>query len=226
MPAPNDKSRRRQRALVVFKSESKSKKIFAALQPMPNLDRKGISDFDQIAHEDFYETDILIIEHEFLYELRGAEAAAFKRLSRRASIIIALSSHQLFDASDVLHLGDAWLFTDYSLDLLPQAIVLSQSGYTILPTRLGITCNLKKIRHTIFDSLSPIEHRVLTVLGSGLTNVDIATRLDMNEARVKVIVRTIMQKMHFKNRTEAAIFMTLRENYNHALNMNAALSPH
>ena len=210
-PAQHIDSRGRQRVIVMLKKNNDSDKVFEALKALENLDWKGVLNFDEITHEDFYKTDTLIVEHEFLHALRGTGAATFKKLSRHASVIIALSSLHLLEASDVLPLGDAWLFTDYAFDHLPEVITLSQAGYTVLPTHWGMTHNLGFIRNRIFDLLSSNERQVLAMLSGGLTNAKAATRLGISEAQVKVIVRAIMRKMHFRNRTEAAIFMALRE---------------
>ncbi|PRX98141.1 LuxR family two component transcriptional regulator [Allonocardiopsis opalescens] len=54
-------------------------------------------------------------------------------------------------------------------------------------------------------TLSPREREVLALLGSGLSNAEIAARLHIVEGTVKVFVSAILRRLEVKNRVQAAI---------------------
>jgi DNA-binding NarL/FixJ family response regulator len=55
-------------------------------------------------------------------------------------------------------------------------------------------------------ALSARERDVLALLAEGLRNREIAERLVISEATVKTHVRHVLEKLHFRNRAEAAAF--------------------
>jgi LuxR family transcriptional regulator, maltose regulon positive regulatory protein len=56
------------------------------------------------------------------------------------------------------------------------------------------------------ESLTKREREVLQLIAEGLTNIEIATRLFLTLATVKVHVRNILRKLGVRSRTEAAIY--------------------
>ncbi|MFK0247802.1 response regulator [Amycolatopsis azurea] len=55
------------------------------------------------------------------------------------------------------------------------------------------------------DTLTPREREVLTLLGAGLPNAEIARRLHVVEGTVKVFVTSILRRLEVANRVQAAI---------------------
>lgn len=158
--------------------------------------------------------DYAIVWYQALEKMRDSDATALVRLSRSAKVIVALTSDRMLDAAKVLHLADAWLFTDGFLDRLGLLVGLSDSGYTVVPASIGSDFGLDGLRGQLLETLQPSEHRVLNALGQGFTNRDIALELDMSEPQTKAVVRSILGKMRFRNRTEAAVFMARRRSGN------------
>lgn len=154
--------------------------------------------------------DYAIVWYQALEKLRDTDATALVRLSRHAKIIVALTSDCMLDAAKVLHLADAWLFTDGPLDRLGLLVGLSDSGYTVVPSSIGNDFGLDGLRGQLLDALQQPERLVLDALGRGFTNRDIAVELGMSEPQTKAVVRSILGKMRFRNRTEAAVFMARR----------------
>ncbi len=56
------------------------------------------------------------------------------------------------------------------------------------------------------DALTPREHDVLAAVAQGLSNKEIAASLGLSEYTVRNHLRNIMEKLHLRNRTEAATF--------------------
>jgi DNA-binding NarL/FixJ family response regulator len=62
-----------------------------------------------------------------------------------------------------------------------------------------------------YDLLSPQERRVLELIAAGLTNRQIAERLFLAEKTVKNYVSSLLHKLGFERRTEAAVYSAKRK---------------
>ncbi|GAA5164674.1 MULTISPECIES: response regulator [Amycolatopsis] len=61
-----------------------------------------------------------------------------------------------------------------------------------------------------YELLSPQERRVLELIAAGLTNRQIAERLFLAEKTVKNYVSSLLHKLGFERRTEAAVYLARR----------------
>ncbi|GAB3586991.1 response regulator transcription factor [Amycolatopsis endophytica] len=61
-----------------------------------------------------------------------------------------------------------------------------------------------------YEQLSPQERRVLDLIAGGLTNRQIAQHLHLAEKTVKNYVSSVLHKLGFERRTEAAVYATRR----------------
>ena len=74
-------------------------------------------------------------------------------------------------------------------------------------TPVSFAAQVKKICYTsVIDLLSDREKQILERVASGDSNKEIAYDLDISEKTVKHYMTNIMQKLHARNRVEAAIF--------------------
>ena len=66
-----------------------------------------------------------------------------------------------------------------------------------------------KAKHDEHD-LTPKEEEVLRFVSTGATNKEIASSLDISDNTVKYHLRNIMEKLHFKNRSQIAAYAAKR----------------
>lgn len=123
-----------------------------------------------------------------------------------AKAILLLRETEVMDALDYVDLCDGFLFIDRQPERLNEIIDLAAQGYCMVPAGLLSVLASGHLRMDILSSLSSSEAAVLSLLGQGLTNKTIAQHLRVPDSKVKNDVRSILRKMHFRNRTEAGIF--------------------
>lgn len=102
-----------------------------------------------------------------------------------------LKVNQLFDAIESVMRGEAPLSGAITAKILRE---LQRSASTH-PTP-----------QELIESLSEREIEILTLVGQGLSNKEIAERLFISESTVKNHLRTILDKLHLRNRIQAAIY--------------------
>jgi DNA-binding NarL/FixJ family response regulator len=79
-------------------------------------------------------------------------------------------------------------------------------GHCLVPSQFLSRLGIDEIRLTLIVELGTNEFETLRYLGQGLNNRTIGERLHLSEAVVKSIVRSVLSKLHFRNRTEAGVF--------------------
>lgn len=92
---------------------------------------------------------------------------------------------------------------------LVQAVRTVGSGGALLDRRVAAGL-LERLRHVAeptgpFADLTEMEHRVLDLIGEGLSNREIALRLFVAEKTVKNYVSRVLAKLDMTSRTQAAI---------------------
>jgi DNA-binding NarL/FixJ family response regulator len=150
--------------------------------------------------------DAILIGVQQFSALRENEPMTYLRLSRRSRIIVVLSSRELLDAAHILAFADAWVFQDINADRINELIDLGLEGHCLMPKQFLSRLGVDEIRLSLLPRLSDLEYETLRLLGQGLNNRTIADRLDLSEAVVKSMVRSVLSKLHFRNRTEAGVF--------------------
>ncbi|HYE49312.1 MAG TPA: LuxR C-terminal-related transcriptional regulator [Azospirillaceae bacterium] len=158
--------------------------------------------------------DVILIDVQQFAALRENEPMVYLRLSRRSRIIVILSSRELLDAAHILAFADAWVFEDINLNRVSELIELGLEGHCILPKQFLSRMGVDEIRLSLLPRLTDVEFRCLQLLGQGLNNRTIAERLNLSEAVIKSMVRSVLAKLHFRNRTEAGVFAARQQ---HAL---------
>lgn len=175
------------------------------------LERAGrhrISVFQDIAQlqQSSITPDVILIGVQHFAALRENEPMVYLRLSRRSRIIVVLSSRELLDAAHILAFADAWVFEDINAERINELIDLGLEGHCLMPKQFLSRLGVDEIRLSLLPRLSDMEFRTLQLLGEGLNNRTIAEQLGQSEAIIKSIVRSVLSKLHFRNRTEAGVF--------------------
>jgi len=131
----------------------------------------------------------------------GVEAIAVIRQHDPAARVIVLTT---FDDEEAIYRGlcagaKSYLLKDSTPDALIGCIRDVRAGRGALPPRIAgrLTDRLQS------ETLTPREREVLQLLGRGQSNKQVAARLGVAEATVKVHVTSILAKLGAASRTEA-----------------------
>jgi NarL family two-component system response regulator LiaR len=139
-------------------------------------------------------------------ELSGAEATRIIRRQWPQIQVIALTSFQRQElVQDALQAGAiGYLLKNVSGEDLAAAIRSAYAGRsTLAPEAVEVLIQMGKPEHRPGDDLTPRELEVLALLIEGLSNAEIAERLDVSRSTIKVHVSNILSKLHASNRGEA-----------------------
>lgn len=144
------------------------------------------------------------------------EARAFGELCGRfpASAVVAMADEMsLAQMKAAMRSGaQACLIRDITAEIFEHALLLVMSGQKVLPKKLLaglIDARAARVPASGPDGavdLSQQERNVLLALTSGMSNKEIASRLDVAEGTVKTHVKTVLKKLGAQNRTEAAVW--------------------
>ncbi|MDX3386679.1 response regulator transcription factor [Streptomyces niveiscabiei] len=150
---------------------------------MPRLD--GVSATRRITEESL--ADVLVLTtfdlDEYVFGALRAGAAGFLLKNSEAT--------QLLDAVRTVARGEGLIAPAVTRRLITEFATATARTPTADPT--------------VLDTLTRREREVLACLGEGLSNADIARRLDMAEATVKTHVSRLLAKLELRSRVQAAV---------------------
>ncbi|HWA49368.1 MAG TPA: response regulator transcription factor [Dongiaceae bacterium] len=123
-------------------------------------------------------------------------------------VILVMTSVAPATAAGLTNLGVRGIvLSSASPEVLVAAIRMAAGGATYLPPEL--------VRGTQADSglpslenLTQREIQILLLLGEGLSNKQIARRLQAKEATIKVQIHRMLRKLRVANRTQAAVLVS------------------
>lgn len=146
-------------------------------------------------------------------DLRGA-MAGLRSLVAPARIVVLTEVFRADRLAEALAAGaDAYLLKDMSAEALQQSLRLVLLGEKVFPTDLAnllvngrIMPNNGAANSPQASILSERETQILVCLLNGDSNKSIANQLEIAEGTVKVHLKTMLKKIHARNRTQAAIW--------------------
>ncbi len=114
---------------------------------------------------------------------------AFKA-GARAYILKGVSARELVSILRTVHAGEV-----YVTPTLAAGLLLEMTDSTSEP----------RLPHSPFDVLTARERQILELVANGYSNKEIGQRLHLAEKTVKHYMTNILQKLHVRNRVEAAL---------------------
>jgi DNA-binding NarL/FixJ family response regulator len=152
------------------------------------------------------EIDVWLIEHRMLRRLRRSFPDDFAKVRQTGSIVVLVGSQKLQKAHQLAEIVDGVVFADRTIEYLNDAFLLARNRHSLWPPGL-LSAHLSEAkRFAAVNSLSESEVATLLQLGHARSNHAIARALNLPEATVKGLVRAVLAKLGFVNRTEAAVF--------------------
>jgi DNA-binding NarL/FixJ family response regulator len=194
--------------LLVSQSNEESQRLTRAIEQDEGCEIVARPELHTLAYTARVRGDVVVVEHSALVNI---DVNQFVLISRRLPVVVALTRSTLLGVAEVVALSDGLLFTDYNPNMAGQILRLALRGYCLLPRFLGTEHVIDELRLACLAQLNEQDTRVLEKLGRGLSNKTIAAELGVSEAAVKALVRSILQKLHLHNRTEAGVFYIRHE---------------
>jgi two-component system, NarL family, nitrate/nitrite response regulator NarL len=147
-----------------------------------------------------------------------------KERKKELPVIVLSASESASDVREAIsHGADGYVVKSASADVLIHSINLVMTGQRVAPLPLDILGDSSQAANSQSGSSMPVRHhpkltaqesRVLSYLGEGMSNKEIARTLGIFEGTVKVHVKSVFRKLGAKNRTMAAL-MANQEMRNH-----------
>lgn len=133
-------------------------------------------------------------------------------------VVVLTVSDDEQDLIDAVRSGaHGYLLKDLEADEFFEAIDAVGHGESVIPPRLArhlwdefSRISTGEAEPSAEDALTDREHEVLRLVAAGHTNREIADRLSISENTVKFHMRGILDKLHLRNRTEVAAWVTER----------------
>lgn len=206
-PAPRGAVPRRLRIALIVKEAAERQSLLKALDTEPRPEVFVLDHVQALNSTELEAMDAVVISHQALARFKGPDTLGFLKLCRGARVIIALNSEELLDASSTIGLADGWIFADLNSEHLLDVIELSKQGYSIMPEPVIERLTANKLRLAEYERLPDLERRVVDLISEGCGNQEIADRLGLSAAHIKALVKSSLARLHFQNRTQAAVFI-------------------
>lgn len=148
-----------------------------------------------------HQPDVVILDLR-MPKRNGIETIAVLRREFTAARILVLSNYSSGEeiAAAMQAGARGYAVKDMPLDALLDAIRRVHSGEQFIPTEIA-----HRLAGRMLSQLSPRELDVLTLIGKGNSNKEIAAALHLVEGTVKVHVTNILSKLGVADRTQAVL---------------------
>lgn len=126
-------------------------------------------------------------------------------LRRDWSIVLVYPAEDLLEISQFLDIADSWACF-VLFERQPAAVIsLAAARYAVIPAGVSPHLGLDELRMGRLSKLPERDFDVMSELGTGATNRQIAERLAMSEEAVTNSLRYSMSRLCVRNRIQAAV---------------------
>ncbi len=149
-------------------------------------------------------------------ECDGLEATKkIKEILPSVKIVILTASEEDQDLFEAMKIGaQGYLLKDLELKQFLELLQTISKGEAILSSTMATKIfkefnkneNESKTADSSVDELTDRETTILKYVAEGLLNKEIADQLGISENTVKIHLRNILEKLHLKNRIQAAVY--------------------
>jgi DNA-binding NarL/FixJ family response regulator len=188
----------------------------AMLSLEPDLEVVGIANNGEVAIEQVakLQPDVVLMDVRMpIMDGREATRAITQQYPEVKVLVLSTFDDDQYIADAMRAGAKGYLLKDMPSEELAQAIRFVQLGYTQLAPGLmeklisGMpSASAPKSPEVPLAQLTPREEEVLHLIGSGLTNRDIAQKLYISEGTVKTHVTHLLNRLNLRNRAQLAIY--------------------
>jgi two-component system, NarL family, response regulator LiaR len=180
---------------------------YLAAQPGVTLAGEASSGEAALQHAAQWQADVIVMDILMPGGIDGIETTRRLRLAQPNTQIIVLSGFS--DDARIIGALRAGAITYVEKDSEPEQLLEAVRGAAegravFEPALMQRVMQAQAMRHS--DVLSAREAEVLKHIADGLTNAEIATRLNVSEETVKTHVASILRKLGLAHRTQAAVY--------------------
>ena len=173
---------------------------------------KGLWRIESVFHEDDLENTVIIIDAGNVADVVKNILDNRDALDLSRVIVLLRTNHDIALLKPIIGVVGAILPDDTSTDEINLVVKIVRQGLTLMPssviTAMGMQPAATEAESSVLGlfSLSGREESVLGLISEGASNKVIARKLDICEGTVRVHVRSILKKLGFQNRTQAALY--------------------
>jgi len=153
--------------------------------------------------------DVVIMDI-FMPDCNGLGAiAAIKEKLPEAKVLIWTTSEREEDLLQALKLGaQGYLLKSATINEMVEAVRRAVADETILSPRMAskLAAGFRNNNNNNNPRLSSREMEVLLLVAEGMTDTNIGQRLFITETTVRTHLRRLLDKLHLKNRVQAAAY--------------------
>ena len=147
--------------------------------------------------------DIWLIDLQMLRSVLLSYPENYDCISRSGFIVVAARQSDLSRLREFEEFIDGVVVVDDLTEHLSDAILLATSKHSMLP--LEALPAHRDAPEKWEAHLEPEQQNVLRFLAQGMTNKEIAATMNLPSEAVKALIRRLLARLGFRNRTEAAV---------------------